>query len=157
MNEEMVRNHWGRAMESLTSADILRAEGQYNDAVSRAYYGMMHAAKAALATKNLQVRSHVALQRLFGQHLVNTKEVSAVRAAQLAGSFALRGDADYDAGHATSRDEAEAGCNQAREFFADMRAVLKRAGFRDEDIAIVPTQSGNRPGVPNRPAGVTNQ
>ena len=31
MNEEMVRNHWGRAMESLISADILGAEGQYND------------------------------------------------------------------------------------------------------------------------------
>lgn len=44
------------------------ADGFYEDAVSRAYYAMFHAAKALLLTKHLDAKTHSGLINLFNQH-----------------------------------------------------------------------------------------
>ena len=48
MNRNMVLAEWSRARQSLQAAETLTRDSLYADAVSRAYYSILHAAKAAL-------------------------------------------------------------------------------------------------------------
>jgi len=45
MNRNMVVAEWNRARESLRAAETLTRDGLYADAISRAYYAILHAAK----------------------------------------------------------------------------------------------------------------
>ena len=49
MNLALVRAEWQRAAYALGAADVLQQAGYPADALSRAYYATLHAAKAALA------------------------------------------------------------------------------------------------------------
>ncbi len=48
MNRGMVLAEWQRATQSLRAAELLTREDYHEDAVSRAYYAIQPAAKAAL-------------------------------------------------------------------------------------------------------------
>ena len=59
MNTEMIaKRHWKWATNALKAANRDAASRDPQNAVSRAYYAMMHAANAALATKGLQAKTH---------------------------------------------------------------------------------------------------
>jgi uncharacterized protein (UPF0332 family) len=59
MNSKNVRAEFTRALKSLQAAKVLQADGLFEDAVSRAYYAVMHAAKAALLIHDRVVESHL--------------------------------------------------------------------------------------------------
>lgn len=71
MNRSMVLAEWNRARESLRAAETLTREGLCADAISRAYYAILHGAKAALQVRDVAAESHPAVRRMFGLHLVN--------------------------------------------------------------------------------------
>jgi len=48
MNLDEVLAEFQRAAQALRAAEVLHAEELFPDAISRAYYAVMHAAKAAL-------------------------------------------------------------------------------------------------------------
>ena len=75
MNRELVLAEWKRARQCLRAAEILVRENCYEDAVSRAYYAVLHAAKAALEVHDVAAESHAAVRRLFGQHLIRAGEI----------------------------------------------------------------------------------
>ena len=54
MNPKNVRAEFARAQKSLQAAKLLHADGLFEDAVSRAYYAVMHSAKAAWYTIRFQ-------------------------------------------------------------------------------------------------------
>jgi uncharacterized protein (UPF0332 family) len=70
MNRNMVLAEWNRSRESLRAAQTLTRDGLYADAISRAYYAILHAAKAALHVHDIVAESHPAVRRMFGLHLV---------------------------------------------------------------------------------------
>lgn len=74
MNRTLVLAEWRLARNALRAAQLLARHGIYADAVSRAYYAVPHAAKAALQTKDISAESHAAVKRLFGLHFVKTEE-----------------------------------------------------------------------------------
>jgi hypothetical protein len=47
----------------------------YEDCVSRSYYAVLHAAKAALIKIGVEAESHRAVRRMFGLHLVKTEQI----------------------------------------------------------------------------------
>lgn len=53
MNLEEVLAEFQRAAQALRAAEVLHAEELFPDAISRAYYAVMHAAKAALLTRDV--------------------------------------------------------------------------------------------------------
>ena len=55
---------------------ILYENELYNDAASRAYYAMHHAAKAALLLKDIDITSHKALISKFGESFIRDPPVS---------------------------------------------------------------------------------
>lgn len=72
MRPKAIQAEWRHAARSLGAAEVLFEQGFPEDAVSRAYYAVLHAAKAALLAEDLTATSHAAVRRLFGQHLVKS-------------------------------------------------------------------------------------
>jgi hypothetical protein len=64
-----------RANKALLAAKTLLENQLYEDCISRAYYAVLHAAKAALVTLRVEPQSHRAVRRMFGLHFVKTKKV----------------------------------------------------------------------------------
>jgi len=59
-----------RARRLLAASAHLRAGGFHDDAVSRAYYAVFHAACALLASIGRTVRTHDGLRAAIAQHFV---------------------------------------------------------------------------------------
>jgi uncharacterized protein (UPF0332 family) len=58
MNRNLVSAEWLRAYDALQAAKNLTGDGLYADAISRAYYAILHAAKAALHVHDVAAESH---------------------------------------------------------------------------------------------------
>ena len=97
MNLKNVHAEFARALKALQAAKLLQAEGLFEDAVSRAYYAVMHAAKAALLVHDRIAESHAAIRRYFGSMLVRTGRIEKEWAGILAREQDRRIAADYNA------------------------------------------------------------
>jgi uncharacterized protein (UPF0332 family) len=87
MNRNMIVAEWNRARESLRAAQALTQDGLYADAISRAYYAILHAAKAGLHVHDVAAESHPAVRRMFGLHLVRSGEIEPKWSAYLTASL----------------------------------------------------------------------
>ena len=85
-----------RADKALRSATMLLAEGLLEDAISRAYYAVLHAAKAALAVANVAADSHAGVRRMFCLHLVKDALIEDEYAGILVSAQEDRELGDYD-------------------------------------------------------------
>jgi uncharacterized protein (UPF0332 family) len=72
---EQAKKELARADKSLRAARILLENQLYEDCVSRSYYAVLHAAKAALIKIGVEAESHQAVRRMFGLHLVKTEQI----------------------------------------------------------------------------------
>ena len=73
MNNE-IQAEWKRSIKSLAAAETLLEHEFNEDAISRVYYAIVHAAKASLLSQNVEVTSHTAVIRLFGLHFIRIGE-----------------------------------------------------------------------------------
>ncbi len=90
-NKELVRTD-----KSLRSAHMLFAEGLFEDAISRAYYAVLHAAKGALTVANISTDSHTGVRKMFCLHLVKDGLIEAEYAGILVSQQEDRELGDYD-------------------------------------------------------------
>ena len=134
MNTAMATAHWRRATRALSAANRWAIGGEYEDAISMAYYSMMHAAKAALATKGIAAKSHSAVQRLFSEHLIRSREIERERASDLGTARQSRTTADYDAWTEATEEEAHDECKRAMRFLTEIRQYLRTNGLREENL-----------------------
>ncbi|MCY4482577.1 MAG: HEPN domain-containing protein [Spirochaetaceae bacterium] len=125
---------WRRAARTLSAAELLVREGYPEDAVARAYYAILHAAKAALSVRDVIAESHSSVRGLFGKHLILTGAIEREWSKQLAASLDDRLAADYDAATFFSDVEAQRECGSARAFVGRIRRYLLTCGFTDEDL-----------------------
>src|SRR6266851_4811317 len=110
MNPTLLRAEWQRASQALGAAEVLREAGYPADALSRAYYATLHAAKAALAVPEVLTTSHAAVRRMFGLHLIQTGAIESAWASHLAESLDDRLAADYDVEAQVTMAEATEAC-----------------------------------------------
>src|SRR5215813_7570239 len=96
MNRNMILAEWLRSYSSLQAAENLTGDGLYADAISRAYYAILHAAKAGLHVHDVATESHSAVRRMFGLHLVRPGKIEPEWSAYLTASLDDRFAADYD-------------------------------------------------------------
>ena len=127
----MVVAEWRRASESLSAAEVLMREGCEADAVSRAYYAILHAAKAPLFVHGVAATSHAAAKRMFGLHLVHPGRIEPLWSDYLAEGSDERLAADYDVFVSYSEEETRRGCDRAREFLERMRQYLIASGLAE--------------------------
>ena len=134
MNRNMVLAEWKRARKSHRAAELLTREGCFADAVSRAYYAILHAVKASLFVHDVTAESHAAARRLFGLHLIRSGEIEKEWSAHLVESLDDRLAADYDAEVSISRQDARHECRRSREFLNRIRRYLLMNGFTERDL-----------------------
>ena len=141
-NDLIAKRHWKWATNALNAAnrDIVNRDPQ--NAVSRAYYAMMHAANAALAMKGLQPKTHKGRQTLFNEHLVQPGEVDKQRGRDLASGQRRRTTADYDVSKDVSESEGREQCRKGTAFLNEIRTHLRNAGLREDELAAVPLGTG---------------
>ncbi|MGE0642507.1 MAG: HEPN domain-containing protein [Nitrospira sp.] len=119
-----------RADKSLAAARSLLNADFLEDALSRAYYSILHAARAVLLAEGVSVSSHRAVRRLFGQHLVKPGKLAVRLAKILAEEQDDRFLADYDAWFHAERERAEKRVREAAEFLAAIKIFLRSEGER---------------------------
>jgi len=130
----MVLAEWNRARESLRAAETLTREGLYADAISRAYYAILHGAKAALHVHDVAAESHPAVRRMFGLHLVKPGEIEPEWSAYLTESLDDRLAADYDAETSFSRQEARSECRRSGDFLKRIKRFLLMNGLKEMEL-----------------------
>jgi len=134
MNRSLVLAEWHRARESLRAAETLTRDGLYADAISRAYYAILHSAKAGLHVHDAAAESHPAVRRMFGLHLVRPGEIEPEWSAYLTASLDDRLAADYDVETYFSKKEARSECLRAGEFVNRIKRYLLKNGFKEAEL-----------------------
>jgi uncharacterized protein (UPF0332 family) len=128
MNRIMVIAEWQRAWQALRAAEVLAREGLYEDAVSRAYYATLHAAKAALFIHDVATESHAAVRRMFGLHLIRSGEIEPMWSSNL-------GESLDDRLAETSQE-----CQRTRAFLDRIHCYLLAKGLTDNELG---TEAGH--------------
>jgi uncharacterized protein (UPF0332 family) len=132
MRPHQVQAEWQRAQKALQAAALLQQNGLAEDAISRAYYAAMHAAKAALLVHDVIAASHAAVRRLFGQVLVMAEGVEREWAQILARSYDQRGAAEYNVDFAVDREAADRLVRDAQRFVERMAIYMMSKGIQLE-------------------------
>lgn len=114
---EIARAEIEKGEEKLNAAAYLRKGGFYEDAVSRAYYSMFHCAKAVLAIKNIDARTHKGVTRMFGLHVVKADDVEEYYGKALRFAKEVREKSDYDIFAEISKEETETVIQDAERFY----------------------------------------
>lgn len=107
------------AEERLKAARLLLERQMYADSVSRSYYAVFQAARAVLATKELDSRKHSGIIGLFNQQFVKTGILPKDYGKILKSAKDLRQAGDYDDFFLVSREEALSAVENASRFIRE--------------------------------------
>jgi uncharacterized protein (UPF0332 family) len=118
-----------RGDESLESARILLAAGKHADAVSRAYYGAFHFARALLLTLPEEPRTHGGVERLLQRDFVRPGALDPDTGKLFSRLQKFRQDADYSAEFVFTESGAAEEVLAATRFIAAARAILDAGGW----------------------------
>ena len=124
MSRESVIAEWRRATESMGAARSCQRDGYYADSVSRAYYAILHAAKAALQLHDVDAESHTGVKRMFGLHIVKTGLIEPEWSAEIGRSEGRRIASDYDAMLHFDEQDAREACDRADAFLNRIHPLL---------------------------------
>ena len=122
---ELSQKELNRAGKALLAAKTLLENQLYEDCVSRAYYAVLHAAKAALVTTGVEPESHRAVRRLFGLHLVKTGKIEKDFAKILTAEQEDREIGDYDIHIEIEQDTAQKRVRDAERFLERIAQYLE--------------------------------
>jgi len=114
---EIARHRSQCARDAIEEADILMAAHRWRGALNRLYYAAFYAARALLATRDLDSARHSGVIALFQQHFVKTGIISASIARTLPRSFESRQTSDY-------ADTAEPNAGDVRALRTDIEAFV---------------------------------
>lgn len=115
-----------KAKRSVAAAERLLRDGDFDFAVSRAYYAMFYVAQAMLLSREIRRSKHSGVIAAFQETFVKTGEVDRRFFHLLRDGFEDRAEGDY--GFAViSQEQAEAGLEAARQFVAEMTRRLQAA------------------------------
>ncbi len=118
--DEIIR----KAERGLYAATSLFEGGNFDFAVSRAYYSMFYMAEAVLLTKKLSFSKHAGVISGFNQHFIKTRIFDYKYYEMLRYAFEQRGIGDYVFQTQISRETAQKVIDDAREFLRVTKEYL---------------------------------
>ena len=136
MAQQNLVGEWSRAQECLGAAALCRDNGFHADAVSRAYYAIMHGAKAAIAhcidtevaaADDVLPETHEGVINRFGFRLIKDGHVEPEWSAYLTQSHQKRLSADYDVTTTFTEYDSREAVERATSFLDRMRLLLSGA------------------------------
>ena len=113
-----------RGKEMLKDAEMLLAHGSYKSALNRTYYAVFHAARALLATKELDSRKHKGVVSLFNKHFVKTGLMDKRFSKILSEAKDLREDSDYDDFYLIDEEEVKKDFQNCKDFIKEVERVV---------------------------------
>ncbi len=122
---DLSQKELSRAKKALLAAKTLLESQLYQDCVSRSYYAVLHAAKAALTTVGIEPESHRAVRRMFGLHLVKTGKIEKDFAKILTAEQEDREIGDYDIHIEIEKDTAAKRVRDAEKFVKRFEKYLR--------------------------------
>lgn len=123
--EELIKGQIAKSEEKLAAARSLLEDEYYDDAISRAYYAVFHAASAALLSEDITVESHSALKTMFGLHFINQGKIDKKYGRYLNVLKDIRENGDYDVFTGFEKEDAEKAVKEAGEFVAEIKKYLR--------------------------------
>ena len=126
---EEIQKEFVRGEQALRAAQLLLQQLLLQDALSRSYYAILHAARAALLAEGITVTSHRGVRRLFGQHLIKAGKLPSSLAEVLADEQDDRILADYDVLFEPELDRVQKRVADAGEFLAVVKRFLAQANM----------------------------
>lgn len=125
--KELIKGYLEKAEKKLKVAEKLLRSDDYEDAVSRAYYAVFHAAQALLLTEGERAETHKGIVTLFGLLFVKTGKFKKDLGKYLANLKDERESGDYEVFSYIDRETAETAIKEAKEFIQETQAYLKGA------------------------------
>lgn len=129
--KELIKGYLQKAEKKLEVAERLFKSSDYEDAVSRAYYAVFHAAQALLLTEGETAGTHKGVVTLFSLLFVKTGRFSRDLGKYLANLKDDRESGDYEIFSYIDKGTAEAAVAEAREFIRESKVYLKNIGLID--------------------------
>jgi len=121
---ELIRAQIEKSQEKLDAGRSLLNDGFIDDAISRAYYSMFHAASALLLSEGITIESHSALKTMFGLYFVKTGKIDKKFGRWLNKLKDERENGDYDIFTSFEKEDAELDIKKAEEFLEEMKRYL---------------------------------
>jgi uncharacterized protein (UPF0332 family) len=112
------------AREALNAARLLLDQDFLRDSVSRSYYAMFYASKAAVVSEGLEANRHSAVISAFGLRFVKSGRIPADLHRSLRTAFDERQLADYTIDWQVSREATNARWVEAERFVDAVAAML---------------------------------
>ena len=113
-----------KAERKLKAAEKLYESKMYEDALSRAYYAMYHAAIGLLLTKDISPKTHSGMLTMLAQHFVKSGEMPEEYFQMISKGKELRENGDYELLYEGTSEEAKVVINDARKFIEEAREIL---------------------------------
>ena len=123
--KELIKGYLEKAERKLKVAEKLLRSDDYEDAVSRAYYAVFHAAQGLLLTEGERAETHKGVVTLFGLLFVKTGKFKKDLGKYLANLKDERESGDYEIFSYIDRETAETAIEEAKEFVRETQAYLK--------------------------------
>lgn len=117
-----------KANKKLEVAEKLLKSGDYEDAVSRAYYAVFHATQALLLTEGERAETHKGIVTLFGLLFVKTGKFSKNIGKYLANLKDDRESGDYEVFSYVDKETAEMAISESKEFLKETKLYLEGLG-----------------------------
>ncbi len=135
VNRTRVVAEWRRSGEALQSALILSQAGLAADTVSRAYYAILHATKAALLTQNITPTNHQGARDLLNRYLIYQGDMERQWLDTFQNAMYGRMEADYNPlAQFNDRKTMDAYRNAAA-FRTRIHRYLLAEGFTNAELA----------------------
>lgn len=111
-----------KADERLSTAKLLFENEKYEAALSRAYYGMFHAAKALLETENSSPKTHAGVNSELGKLFRDRIDLELLR--DFSRIQEMREDADYGTSSDFTRKQVEEALETAEKFVSKAKELV---------------------------------
>lgn len=119
------KDYFLAAEEALEEARVLWDRNLLKGTVNRAYYAMFYAASAAVAAEGLRLpKSHKTLLSLFYHHFVESGKLPRMFQRDLARTFQLRQQGDYEIHAPMGRERVKEAIEKAEAFVAEVKRVV---------------------------------
>jgi uncharacterized protein (UPF0332 family) len=124
--EKLARHRFSRAKGAFSEGDHLLTAKAFMGAVNRYYYAAFYAARALLATRELDSSRHSGVISLFQKHFVKPGLVSTDKAKALPRAFEKRQKSDYGDFSTVTAKEAQTIRNEISDFLEECERLLDR-------------------------------
>lgn len=113
-----------KARSKIAAAEDCRRLGHLDDAISRCYYAMYHAAAAVLSTRGIDPRTHQGLLTMFGEHFIKSGLIDKRFLKMLRRVKEVRENGDYGIAFKPTVEETEETIAVSKEFVSEMERFL---------------------------------